>query len=423
MSDKFTPKSKRREKVTKYLDLQLNVLRILGLFKLADSKLSHPYRYLLQKIYIRFTFTFSAILLTSGYLCILLRASKDFIEVFKILVETIVITSLLCETLMLMGRNSQLLKLLDLINKFDVTSNRSLFNTARKLEALTLLMYGLLVGFSTLSKYVEPFLSINDKEYAHRQYVYGFKNPRNKLPMCLWIPKIDTSELKWFPLIYIIEMYSAILWNSLAITTALFYPFILLHFCTQYLILSRQLKSLGQTTLLLPPSRYLGYDHDRLKRNTEILQMKKCIVFHRRLVDFRLLFNSVMDKTIGIRIILILMATSFSAYPMTLISRFEHRDQALIVAEFILTLSFYYYNCLMSETLDWSNSLLRQSIYQNKWYNMCPEARRMLLMLMRQTQRPHHMKTLGGMVVLGNVNFMKTLKVIYTFIRFVNLTK
>uniref|UniRef100_A0A8D8Z898 Uncharacterized protein n=1 Tax=Cacopsylla melanoneura TaxID=428564 RepID=A0A8D8Z898_9HEMI len=130
-----------------------------------------------------------------------------------------------------------------------------------------------------------------------------------------------------------------------------------------------------------------------------------------------------MNRNIRFRVILILIATSLSAYPITNLSRFDSQEQALFVAEFILTLSFYYCNCLMSESLDWANSRLQQSIYQNNWYNMCPEARRMLVMLMRQTQRPHHLKTLGGMVVLGNVHFMKTLKLIYSFIRFVNVKK
>uniref|UniRef100_A0A8D8Z814 Odorant receptor n=1 Tax=Cacopsylla melanoneura TaxID=428564 RepID=A0A8D8Z814_9HEMI len=290
MKQKLNPRFKiKKEKVSTYLDHQLSLLRFLGLFKLADDILVRPYRHLLQKIYIRFTFTYSIILLTLSYLCILFRASNSFIEVFKNLVETVAVSTLCMDIMLLNIKNTELLRLLDKMNTFDVTSKKSIYSNARKIERLIYVCYCVLIGFAMGIKYVIPFLPISSQHATFVQKVYGFKYPQKRLPMCLWIPYIDTSEPLWFPLFYLIEMYSAVLWFGLAITDALFYPFILLHFCGQHLVLASKLKNLGRSSVR-PRMRTLRRTlcDNRLREEQEIFEVKKCILFHRKLCSFRL---------------------------------------------------------------------------------------------------------------------------------------
>lgn len=134
-------------------------------------------------------------------------------------------------------------------------------------------------------------------------------------------------------------------------------------------------------------------------------------------------FDSVMGRLFKLRVFFLLVATNLSAYPITIISTFDTQKRIFLLVEFTLVLSFYYVNCLMSEILEWANCRIRRSVYQSAWYRMCPAARRMMLMFLRRTQASHHIRTLGGMVVLGNVNCMKKIKVIGSFIRFVNMKK
>ncbi|KAL1464473.1 hypothetical protein WDU94_004119 [Cyamophila willieti] len=426
VSKKLNTKNNVQQKeVTKYLKLQLDVLRVLGLFKLSRSEISHPYRFQLQKIYITFTYTLSTIVLTLGYLCAFLKASKNFSELFKSLVEIVCVSTILIDIILLNMKNTELLKLLDLMNSFDVTSRRSVFNDARKYERVVFVSYCVLIGFASACSFLLPFLPLSNEKCEFFQQIYGFKYPQNRLPTCLWIPYIDTSEPRWFTLFYTIEIYTAILWIGLAITDALFYPFILLHLSGQYKVLSSKLKILGRSSMCAASKWTLlkTLREKRMKRTQEIFEVKKCILFHRRLLSFRTLFDSVMARNIQFRVIIILIITSLSAYPITLLSQFDSEKNVQFIAEFILILSYYYFNCSMSENLDRCNSLIGHSVYQSNWYAMCPEARRMMVMFMRQTQRPQHIRTLGGMVALGNVNFMNTLKFLYNFIRFVRIMK
>ncbi|KAL1464474.1 hypothetical protein WDU94_004120 [Cyamophila willieti] len=348
--------------------------------------------------------------------------------------EIVCVSTILIDIILLNMKNTELLKLLDLMNSFDVTSRRSVFNDARKYERVVFVSYCVLIGFASAISFLLPFISLSDEKYEFFQQIYGFKYPQNRLPTCLWIPYIDTSEPRWFTLFYTIEIYTAILWPALAITYALFYPFILLHLSGQYKVLSSKLKILGRSSVC-PASEIHSFPiirkvllnktlrEKRMKRTQEIFEVKKCILFHRRLLSFRTLFDSVMARNIQFRVIIILIITGLSAYPITLLSQFDGQKNVQFIAEFILILSYYYFICSMSENLDRCSSLIGHSVYQSNWYAMCPEARRMMLMFMRQTQRPQHIRTLGGMVELGNVNFMNTLKFLYNFIRFVRIMK
>ncbi|KAL1458660.1 hypothetical protein WDU94_008791 [Cyamophila willieti] len=290
---------------------------------------------------------------------------------------------------------------------------------------------------------LNPFFPISSKEYAHVHRIYEYQYPQNRLPQCLWIPYMDTSQPSCFRVLYVMEIYSATLGYAMATTEALFVPFVLLHLVGQHFVLSGKLKSLGTTppsSVRVTPglgvsgrgvkSSYQGPGVSRQginpysyqKREHEVAQVRQCILYHKQLIEFRTVFDSVAGQLMNTRVILLLVATSLSACPITILSQFDVNKQGLMLGECIIVLSFYGYNCLLSEILEWANCRIERDVYQNKWYTLCPEARRMMCMFLRRTQRPHYIRNLGGLVVLGNENLWKTIKLMYSFIRFVNLS-
>uniref|UniRef100_A0A8D9AHM8 Uncharacterized protein n=1 Tax=Cacopsylla melanoneura TaxID=428564 RepID=A0A8D9AHM8_9HEMI len=82
------------------------------------------------------------------------------------------------------------------------------------------------------------------------------------------------------------------------------------------------------------------------------------------------------------------MTSCLLSYPISKLSQF---DDVLLVeyyllVEFLLSVSVFCYSCIISEVLEWANRRIRRSIYASNWYEMCPEAQRMMLMFLRRTQ-------------------------------------
>lgn len=95
----------------------------------------------------------------------------------------------------------------------------------------------------------------------------------------------------------------------------------------------------------------------------------------------------------------------------------------MVINQAIMSMTFYFYINLMSQSLEWSQTRICRAAYKSRWYTMCPEAKRSLLMFLRRTQRRDFMRPLNGMMVLGTRHFMKLLKLIYSFIGFMQSMK
>ncbi|KAL1458515.1 hypothetical protein WDU94_008657 [Cyamophila willieti] len=313
-------------------------------------------------------------------------------------------------------KSADMIKLLDMMNKFDVTTNKTFFVNARRMEKFALNACLVFTILYVIIKFANPFFPISSKEYQHVQAIYDFKYPQNRLPLCFWIPYVDTSEPHWFAILYLVEIHLAMLGFSLGAVQQLIYPFIILHLVGQYLILSHHLNNLDEGQ-----QGVLKHWQKRRKRLSEVFKVRKCIIMHQNLLEFRKLFDSVTERNYRFRMLLLLVITFVSGYPISILSEFNARQRSVLLAEFAIGFWSYYYNCIMSEVLEWANCRIRTSIYQSKWYEMCPEAQRMMLMFLRRTQRPHYICSLGGMLVLGHEIFI--VKNLVSFIRFINLRK
>ncbi|KAL1459610.1 hypothetical protein WDU94_011574 [Cyamophila willieti] len=313
---------------------------------------------------------------------------------------------------------SGVLKLIDLMKKFDVTSYPIIFTNSRRLERLTFFSYVGSVFIIMLLKVSYPFVPISDAEYEHVQTIYGYKYPQNRLPQCWVIPYVDLSVPRWFIPLYLSQLYFIPLFLVNA-TVILLFPFILLHLVGQHIVLSYKLMSLGKSPIGIH-SRH-SRSHQKIREAREKFELKKCIHIHQQLLHFRALYDSVTRKQIDLRVLILFSTVCISSFSITILSRFNLDKQCFLLAEFILIFGYYYFSCMISEILEWANCRIRRSAYNSAWYEMCPEAQRMMLMLIRRTQKPHYTRSLAGIVVLCNESFVKSLKTVYTFIRFVNL--
>ncbi|KAL1463421.1 hypothetical protein WDU94_015172 [Cyamophila willieti] len=297
-----------------------------------------------------------------------------------------------------------------------------------------------------------PFIPITEAEDAHVKVIYGLKYPQNRLVQCWYIPGVDTSEPSWFIPLYLIQLYFMVLF--VVVTSIMFlFPFILLHLIGQHIVLSYKLKCLGKSLPIWSKSFRKSPMEDNLKsfskshkftgelqndssrnrwnrhqmkkaaRDHDTIEVRHCIVFHQQLLRFRALLDSVTRSQINVRVLIMFSTLCFSSYPITLLTQFDLGRQFSLLIEFLLIFGYYYFTCFLSETLEWANCRLRRSIYQSKWYEMSPEAQRMVLMFLKRTQKPHYMHALGGTAILGNESFVKSLKTVYSFMRFVHISK
>lgn len=290
---KFLSKTdhKIEENVTKYLDLMLKILSTIGLFELSEANHVQIWR----KIYIGFTFTFCGTIIVLCYCCVLLRSSKDTVDLFEALMETVGISFVFIEIILLNMKRKELLDLLHRMNTFDVTSNRAnrnIFTTSRKVERLIFLIFCGFLLFLPGLLLVSPFLPVSPEQLEHVKEIYELENPRNRLPYCMWVPGIDTSKPVWFTIFYLLELYAGVYWVSLGIMEALFIPCILLHLSGQYLVLSNKLRSLGKSSFHPTMHIDLGNSHHRrMKKTQDIIETRHCIIMHQKLVDFRSLVS------------------------------------------------------------------------------------------------------------------------------------
>uniref|UniRef100_A0A8D8SSM8 Odorant receptor n=1 Tax=Cacopsylla melanoneura TaxID=428564 RepID=A0A8D8SSM8_9HEMI len=199
---------KNENRVTKYLHLQLKLLSVLGLFKSTKSSTASS---ALHQFHMGFSFTFFATFLTLTYICAVTKSSKEFAEFSNIIFELIGMAMLFFQTVLLNSRRSGLIELLEKMDKFDLNSHRTIFIAVRRLERLAFfVLYGG-IGFVVLLKFSVPFFPIDARSAAHVQSIYGFKYPQNRLPMCLGLPFVDTSEPSWFYVLYMLEI---LLWSG-----------------------------------------------------------------------------------------------------------------------------------------------------------------------------------------------------------------
>lgn len=261
------------------MDLMLKTLSMIGLYHLPGTKAT-----LFRKIYMGFTFLFCGLTLVSMYLCAVLRTAKDIVELFKALMETVGMTYLSVQIVFLNVKRNEIHELLRSLNTFDITSNRKIFTISRKLERLTFYLFGSLITFLPFLMLCSPFLPVSDKQLEHVKEIFELENPRLRLPYCLYIPYLDTSQPFWFTTLYLLQMYSAIYWVSLGIAEVLLTPFILMHLTGQYLILSQKLKTLGKTTTV---GNQTQSRHYASKKARDIFETRNSIMMHQKLVRFR----------------------------------------------------------------------------------------------------------------------------------------
>ncbi|KAL1453564.1 hypothetical protein WDU94_009895 [Cyamophila willieti] len=403
-------------------------MSFFGVFQLPESVISRKFPSV-SKIYTGFIFLFFGTLMTLTLLSVIVAASKDLIEFSMNITERVLLSSLFIEVTFINEQRNSFLALVDQMKKFDVFTYPIIFIKSRYFECLSTAFYMASIILFILINNIEPFLPLDDKAYEYFQTIYGYKNPQYRLSITLWIPFVDTSELRWFIPLYFVDLYGSFLIFVMSGYVVLF-PIIILHFVGQHIILSYKLKSLGRSAwdkdwmrnqAMATSSRMTWDRQNQIKRARDVFQIKSCILFHQRLLRFRKSYDSITRGHFDFRAVVYFSTVCLSTYNITVLSHFDFQRQSYLVVEFFMVISVYYGECFVSEVFEWANERIRRSIYQSNWYEMCPEAQRMMMVFLALTQRPHHIRCLGGMVILGNENFVKCMKSVYSVIQFAHI--
>lgn len=302
MRNLFT-KIRPEDKTTTFLDLILKVLHVLGMFRLPPRDSTTQRKTTgFYKLYMTFVFTFYALSIVLNILCVIFHASQSFGEFLVKSMETLGVIFIFLEIILLNKKAEVILRILSLVKKFEFIGREKVFYISRRLEQFTSILFLVMILCSCIPRYMSPLLSISESEEEILKKTYALKNPQYRLPLCLWLPCVDTSEPVVFRILYLVEMYLGLYWIALGFVAASFFPFIFLHLCGQHFVLSSRLKLLGRPTVYFPRgARYSRSYCDRLRQQYEIKQMKRCILFHQKLVSFRTLvslFANQVDSSI-----------------------------------------------------------------------------------------------------------------------------
>uniref|UniRef100_A0A8D8VWY4 Uncharacterized protein n=1 Tax=Cacopsylla melanoneura TaxID=428564 RepID=A0A8D8VWY4_9HEMI len=127
----------RKEKVTKYFNYQLKLLNLVGLFRLPEDvprgKWFH-HRSVLYSIYLWFAFIYFGLFLVLCFACNVVYVRKDFTHSSFSMLENSCVIMIFIEIVSLNMRREDLFKLLQRMDKFDVTTKPNIFKNVRRFE-------------------------------------------------------------------------------------------------------------------------------------------------------------------------------------------------------------------------------------------------------------------------------------------------
>lgn len=85
------------------------------------------------------------------------------------------------------------------------------------------------------------------------------------------------------------------------------------------------------------------------------------------------------------------------------------------ITELLVVALAFFVLCDCSESLNGCHSILRGSLATSSWYKCSPRTMKCLMMMLRRVAQDNKLRHCGGMVVWSRVQYLKVVKIGYTF--------
>ncbi|KAI5706915.1 hypothetical protein M8J75_012548 [Diaphorina citri] len=417
-----------KPRMSRYLRILLKVVHWLGLINMPckNEKVWIKYVHLVFMCFIHVVYW---LYMLSNLICLVHYANRGLTKFIPRLCDGIGFVAVYLEAFIFIINRKRVGKLLDILDKFDTTSNKDLTARCRKLETIACCFVPTFVFVTVGMKMMEK----SQASLVFYRSGYTRDYPDTLLPYVLWIPGLDFSKSSVFLVAYLFELYITLIIISMVVVLLLFVPLILLHLSAQKHLLADGLKMLGfwhphqrPVTMTCNTDLCLRTRDLELKREQihyELVRINTLIRFHQKLVAFRVQFDDIFKVSFRYRVLITTALTALNILQVMSLDLLPPQERVMVINQAIMSMTFYFYINLMSQSLEWSQTRICRAAYKSRWYTMCPEAKRSLLMFLRRTQRRDFMRPLNGMMVLGTRHFMKLLKLIYSFIGFMQSMK
>ncbi|KAL1452669.1 hypothetical protein WDU94_006876 [Cyamophila willieti] len=308
--------------------------------------------------------------------------------------------------------------------------------------------------FSEMSK------TLSENELEMRIKMFGTKYPGRILPVTIWIPGIDESEMKNFVMIFIWELYMGFVFLLTGVGLIPLLPMLVVHVQGQVQILCKYIQMLGSPHtdaegnriffIDIMKNKYMfaknikGFEEHlipkcsgneremaiiakkniwkkKVQKAYEVNFFKQIIKFHLKLLVFVEQFMKMVHPFVVIIRIGNYMIFSLSLYQLTMHPFTPSWTMFRCLSNFAAVLLQYYGFCEASEILDDNHILLRTSLCHSNWYKCSTITRRNIRMFLIRLHKENHLKFYKGMVVFSKPAFVALLRLSYQVVNLMRI--
>ncbi|KAM7348097.1 odorant receptor 94a-like [Cochliomyia hominivorax] len=221
-----------------------------------------------------------------------------------------------------------------------------------------------------------------------------------QLPFSYWLPFDWTDPLNyWYAYFYeLITLPVACISNC---TSDMFFCYMMQHLALQFKMAALRLEKLG---------------FQNINTNRETTEKLLVVIkLHLKLKRMSRSCERIISYPICAQILLSAFILCFSLYRLQNINALEDPVSFLSLVQFVMAMILQIFlPCYFSNKLTTESSLLLNSIYNSKWYEMSPHNRKLILMFMQYLQEPVILKA-GYFFHIGLPIFTKTMNNAYSF--------
>lgn len=225
-----------------------SVLKILEIGGLVNfNRFKDARRNLLQEYYVRCQHGVTALFIAVHALSTIFRSKRYYPELYQSLFEDLGMILVFTETQVIRKNYQRLAELIQLMDTSFSSDDEEEMEACRQKVGVILSILFFVMGPTIACAWMETFIPLTQEEKDIRRYVYGVKYPEKRLPTNLWFPGVDESEVGYYELIFIWDVYMGFVMTLLFCCSSAVIPIIVVHIEGQYAILCKRIARFGVT--------------------------------------------------------------------------------------------------------------------------------------------------------------------------------
>ncbi|KAI5749184.1 hypothetical protein M8J76_005306 [Diaphorina citri] len=413
----------------------LKVAHIMGLISLP-----HFYKEPWKNVAHSYYSTGVSILMLVGTMSLLVNtlfySIRDVAELCERSIETVLVLVYILESVYLKLNLTKFLRIADFFEAVCIYHTKNQVVVAYKqrenylVKYMSIAMILVYIGVT----FVAPFLPRTQSQLLTMQRIYKWKNPHNTLPIYMYIPFIDITEMRYYVPLCIMQMCLGLLILVAGYIALILMPLTTISLQVHYDLLNDYTKIMG--TIHYNPSGQRVFHMNvrkgvcveveslfrgkrRKELNSRVYQeyeyyfMKQLIQYHQELRLMRRKIDSYLKVTWILRTGLmgpLLCTCMYALLTPGLLSTVIYNKFILESIGFLMASLFVF---LAGELLASFNLTWRSALYNSPWYKCSNKTKKVipLLLLLNQT---HDYHSLNGLIPCSHEYMVRMIKMAYS---------